>query len=187
MSRRARIAWGITGAGHFLEDCVKLILAHEQCDVFLSRAGLQVLKLHGLYRELQDCGHEIFLDEDAAGFRATRLYGGRYDLVVIAPATSNTVAKMVAAIADGLVTSLFATAGKCKIPAVILPCDVSGEVVSTTHKGKEIRVHVRPIDQQNTEALASFEGVRVVHSPNQLAEVISNWPGPDAQSKITGG
>ena len=173
MIGQARIAWGITGAGHFLKDCVKLILACGQADIFLSCAGLEVLKLHGLYRALQDSGHKIFLDEDAAGFRATRLYGERYDLVVIAPATSNTVAKMVAGIADGLVTSLFATAGKCRIPAVVLPCDISGEVVSTTHKGKEIRVHVRPIDQQNTAELTNFEGVRVALSPEQLQEMIS--------------
>ena len=176
MSGRARIAWGITGAGHFLEDCVKLLLAHEQADIFLSRAGLEVLKLHGLYRTLRESGHTVFTDEDAAGFPATRLYGGRYDLVVIAPASANTVAKMVTGIANGLVTGLFATAGKCRIPAVVLPCDVAGEVVSSTHKGKEIRVHVRPVDQQNTEALARFEGVRVVHSPQRLEEAIRGWP-----------
>jgi len=176
MSGRARIAWGITGAGHYLEDCVKLLLAHGQGDIFISRAGLEVLKLHGLYHTLEDSGHTIFLDTDAASFATTRLYGGRYDLVVIAPATANTVAKMVAGIADGLVTNLFATAGKRRIPAVVLPCDVSGEVVSTTHKGKEIRVHVRQVDEQNTATLARFEGVQVVDTPERLQEVISLWP-----------
>ena len=179
MSEKARIAWGITGAGHYLEDCVKLILSHGQADIFLSRAGLEVLKLHHLYRALRDSGQTIFLDEDAASFPVTRLYGGRYDLVVIAPATANTVAKMVAGISDGLVTNLFATAGKRRIPAVVLPCDISGEVVSTTHKDKEIRVHVRPVDQKNTETLSRFEGVRVVHNPQQLEEVISSWQGPN--------
>ena len=172
MSRGPRVAWGITGAGHFLDQCVEMLLAHDQADVFLSGAGAQVLKMYGLYDRLRECGHTLFLDEDAASFPAVRTYGGRYDLVVIAPATSNTVAKMVCGISDGLVTNLFASAGKNRLPVVVLPCDVAGEVASTTHRGKKVRVHVRPVDTQNTEALSRFEGVRVVHSPQQLREVI---------------
>jgi len=172
-----RVAWGITGAGHFLEPCVKLLASHGQADVFFSAAGLEVVKLYKLYSALADCGHTLFFDEDAASFPITRLYGGRYDLVVIAPATANTVAKMVMGISDGLVSNLFANAGKCRVPTVVLPCDnKAGEVASTTHFGKEISVHVRPVDQQNTEALRRFEGVRVVDSPEKLGEVILAWP-----------
>ena len=173
MSSGPRIAWGITGAGHFLEQCVEMLLAHKQANVFLSSAGAQVLKMYGLYDRLQECGHTLFLDEDAASFPAVRVYGGRYDLVVIAPATSNTIAKMVCGISDGLVTNLFASAGKSRVPVVVLPCDVSGEVTSTTHHGKEVRIHVRPVDAQNTQALSRFEGVRVVHSPEQLEKIIA--------------
>ena len=176
MNSQLRIAWGITGAGHFLEPCVKLILSHGKADVFFSAAGLEVAKLYGLYNPLRERGHTLFSDADAASFPLTRLYGGRYDLVVIAPATSNSVAKMVLGISDSLVTNLFANAGKCRVPAVVLPCDSkSGELTSTTHKGKEISVYVRPLDQQNTEALARHEGVVVVDTPARLEEVISTW------------
>jgi len=181
MSNLPRIAWGITGAGHFLEQCVEMILAHGQVDVFISAAGLEVLKMYGLYDRLHKGGHTLFFDEGAASFPAVRVYGGRYDLVVIAPATSNSVAKMNAGICDGLVTNLFATAGKCRVPVIVLPCDVSGEVTSTTHHGKEVKIHVRPVDAQNTEALAGFEGVQVVHNPEELKEFVLDW-----QPKKTG-
>ena len=177
MSADPRIAWGITGAGHFLEPCVELLASHGQADVFFSAAGLEVVKLYKLYSLLKSSGRNLFFDGDAASFPITRLYGGRYDLVVIAPATSNTVAKMALGISDGLVTNLFANAGKCRIPTLVLPCDSkAGEVVSATHKGKEISVHVRPVDEGNAEAIARFEGVRVLESPEQLEEVLLAWP-----------
>ena len=34
-----RIAWAITGAGHFLEECIETILNHDRVDIFLSRAA----------------------------------------------------------------------------------------------------------------------------------------------------
>ena len=44
MSTAPRIAWGITGAGHFLKPCVELLVSHSRADVFFSAAGLEVVK-----------------------------------------------------------------------------------------------------------------------------------------------
>ena len=39
-----RVAWAITGAGHALEECVDVLLKIEMLDIFLSRAGEEVLR-----------------------------------------------------------------------------------------------------------------------------------------------
>ena len=76
-----------------------------------------------------------------------------------APATSNTVAKCVMGISDTLVTNLFAQAGKCRLPAIVLACDTAPEAA----KGM-VKVYPREIDLENTERLKSFENTVVVES-----------------------
>ena len=39
------VAWGITGAGHFLKECIYLIAELGDVDVFLSRAAEEVLRI----------------------------------------------------------------------------------------------------------------------------------------------
>lgn len=98
----------------------------------------------------------------------TGLYTGKYNLVVIAPVTSNSIAKMAHGIADNLITNLFAHAGKCRIPTILLPSDSSGDVLSVTPKGEQVSVYIRQIDRDNIDALARWDGVHIAHGPEQL-------------------
>jgi len=177
--KQLRIAWGITGAGHLLSSCVEILLPLEKADVFFSAAGLEVVKLYDLYNSLLGCGHTLYTENDAGSLPVTRLYKGAYDLVVIAPTTSNSVAKMVCGISDSLVTNLFAHAGKCKVPLLILPCDIEGDLTSDTHQGEQVSVHVRSVDRDNSKRLAKWPGVTLVQSPNQLGEVLASWKNPN--------
>ena len=177
MSGQPRIAWGITGAGHFLSSCVKLLESFKQADVFFSAAGLEVVRFYELYDQIRDSSRELFFENDASSLPVTRLYKGAYDLAVIAPATSNSIAKMVLGISDSLVTNLFAHAGKCQVPIVVLPCDTAGDIKSVTHKGEQVSVHIRPVDRDNAKALSQWQGVTLVYNPTQLGEVLSRWQG----------
>ncbi len=51
-----RIAWGITGAGHLLQESVNILVelskTHE-VTVLLSGAGEEVLKMYGLFETVQ--------------------------------------------------------------------------------------------------------------------------------------
>ena len=58
------------------------------------------------------------------------LYDDIYHTVVIAPATSNTVAKCVVGISDTLPTNMFAQAGKLGIPGIVFACDTEPVVVT---------------------------------------------------------
>jgi len=65
-----------------------------------------------------------------------RLSLGRYDLLIVSPATANTVAKIVHGIADTLVTNAVAQAGKGKVRTIIVPVDLEEGEVETVIPSK---------------------------------------------------
>lgn len=168
---RRRFAWGITGSGHYLRECLQLIEELEDVDVFLSKAGAEVLNMYGYpLRSLRE-RLRIFSDTTASAAPVGLFYHGHYHTVVVAPATSNTVAKMVAGISDTLVTNIFAQAGKCRIPTLVFACD-SEPVLETEAPGERVMVYPRAIDLECTERLRGFEATTVVTTPEQLQRAL---------------
>ena len=92
-------------------------------------------------------------------------YHGVYHTLVMAPATSNTVAKCVLGISDTLATNVFAQAGKCRVPAIVFACDSAPEMDTPAPEGM-VKVYPRRIDLENTRRLAAFERTRVVVTPD---------------------
>jgi dihydromethanopterin reductase (acceptor) len=136
-----RIAWGITGAGHLLKDSYELMKTLKQdghsITTFMSRAGEEVSRMYGLLdstKEISDGSYlnEIYLDSNqGASFpKIGRFNVGRYDVLILSPATSNTVSKIVYGIADTLVTNCAAQAMKGGIPSLIVPVDWESGVTS---------------------------------------------------------
>ncbi|WP_258359376.1 flavoprotein [Moorella sulfitireducens] len=169
----SRIAWGITGGGHFLAPCMELLVKLHDIDVFISRAAREVLAGYGLLESLLGCGHRLYWDRSASSRAVTGLYRGYYRLVIIAPATSNTIAKFVAGISDNLVTNLFAHAGKCRVPVVVLPTDIGPEIDSPAPPGFRVRVYPRNIDLENVARLSTCPGVTVVKHPREIDQILS--------------
>ena len=168
-----RIAWAITGAGHALEECTETLLKYEGVDVFLSRAAEEVLRVYSLDMRLNTPRVRVYRETSSSSPLAGRFYGGAYRILVVAPATSNSVAKFVCGISDTLVTNLFAQAGKARIPIVVYPTDMAPEVDSIGPQRESVKVYPRPIDLENTEKLISFPGITVVHSCEELERCIS--------------
>ncbi|MCK9151099.1 dihydromethanopterin reductase (acceptor) [Methanobacterium alcaliphilum] len=140
-----RIAWAFTGAGHLLlesvEELEKMAKKHE-ITVMLSRASEEVLKMYGLYERVANVTggyyREMALESDQEfSFPITgRLSMGRYDLLIVSPTTSNTIAKIVNGIADTLVTNAVAQAGKGKIKTLIVPVDMEVGDIETVLPSK---------------------------------------------------
>ena len=163
-----RIAWAFTGAGYGLEECVEALLACPRADIFLSRAADEVLAMYDLRARIEASGRPVYRDNTASSPVIGRFSAGVYRVLVIAPATSNSVAKFVSGVSDSLVTNLFAQAGKSRVPIVVFPSDLAAEMDSRTPRGKPITIYPRPIDLENTAKLRTFPGVHVVGSREEL-------------------
>jgi len=170
-----RIAWAITGAGHFLEECIETILNHDRVDIFLSRAAEEVVRLYRFDARIAVPKIRIYEETKPSSPLVVRFFAGHYAVLVIAPATSNSVAKFVYGISDSEVTNVFAQAGKSRVPVIVFPTDLAPEMDSVGPRGERFKVYPRPVDLENTEKLRSFPGVTVVGSREELERGISAY------------
>jgi len=170
---KPRLAWAITGSGHYIEECLDFLLTLTDVDLYLSQAGEEVLKMYGI--DLADVRTlmPVYRDKAASAPPVGHFYQGYYHTFVMAPTTSNTVAKCVLGIADSLATNLYAQAGKCRVPSIVYPCDVAPEIETTAPKGKKVMVYPRRIDLEATDKLRSFEYTAVVDSVDELIVTVT--------------
>ena len=163
-----RLAWAITGSGHYIEECLNFVLTLDNVDLYLSQAAEEVIKMYGFnLTEIRE-KMPVYRDKAASSPPVGLFYSGYYHTFVMAPATSNTVAKCVLGIADSLVSNLFAQAGKCRVPSIVYPCDIAPEMETTAPKGKMVMVYPRQIDLEATDKLATIEYTRIVKSVDEL-------------------
>ena len=109
----------------------------------------------------------VFRDKTASAVPVGTLYGEAYHTVVVAPATSNTVAKCAYGISDTLPTNMFAQAGKLGIPSVVFACDTE-PVVVTKAPHDWVTLRPRRIELDNVERLRGIDHCQVVCSPAEL-------------------
>ena len=162
---KKRIAWCITGSGHYLKESIDLMLTHKNIDLYLSKAGEEVLKWYDY--DLSIFKIKIFKDVTASASPVSLLYESVYKLVVISPATSNTIALMAQGISDSLVTNMFAQAGKCEVKSLVFACDTEPVVITQAPK-KLVTLYPRDIDLKNYKALKKFKNVIVVDNVKSL-------------------
>jgi dihydromethanopterin reductase (acceptor) len=170
-AKLARFAWCITGSGHFLEQSIALAARLPALDLFLSDAAEEVLPLYKLrLDELKPRfgpGFRLLRDKTASAVPVGMLYEDIYHTIVIAPATSNTVAKCAFGISDTLPTNMFAQAGKLGIPSIVFACDTEPTVV-TKSPHDWVTLRPRRIEFDNVERLRAIEFCHVVRSPQEL-------------------
>jgi flavoprotein len=163
----SRTAWALTGSGHQLHECLAVAESRDDVDLFLSRAAVEVLAMYGIDVKALQGRITCYRDTAASAPVVGHLYRGRYGRLVIAPATSNTVAKMVSGISDTLVTNLYAQAGKCRLPCIVFACDTA-PAMETQAPGGTVMVYPRRIDLANVERLRGFEYTTVVENLEAL-------------------
>ncbi len=170
-SRHARLAWAITGSGHYLHECMALMRDYGEVDLFLSAAAAEVLAMYGYRLDELRAEIRVFRDNSASSVPVGLFYEGRYHSLVIAPATSNTIAKCAYGISDSLVTNIFAQAGKCRLPAIVFACDTAPELQSQAPR-ETVTVYPRPIDLDNVTRLSRFEQTCIVSDVEQLRQAL---------------
>ena len=175
-----RIAFAFTGAGHLLNESVKLarkLAKNHEVTILLSGAAEDVLKMYGLYdnvvsltggkyRELATDSNQKF------SYPITgRLSLGKYDLLIVTPATANTVSKIVYGIADTLVTNAVAQAGKGAVKTYMVPVDIHPGPVDTVLPSKIELSKCRDCDEC-VAALSCEQNAIIPHSEIDLMKCI---------------
>ena len=167
-----KLGWVITGSGHFFEECLDIMVDLGEFDLFVSKAADEVIRMYKKKNANFPKKTRIFRDTAASSAPVGFFYKNIYHTLVVAPATSNSIAKFVAGISDNLATNIFAQAGKCKVPCIVLACDTKPEH-DTKAPSKMVKVYPRKIDLQNTEKLKSFELTTVVSSVSDLKKILN--------------
>ena len=164
---RSRFAWCVTGSGHFLDESMALAARLPAVDLFLSAAAEEVLPIYQIQIDALKARFRVFRDKTASGVPVGMLYDDVYHTVVVAPATSNTVAKCAFGISDSLPTNMFAQAGKLGIAGIVFACDTE-PVVVTKSPHDWVTLRPRRIELDNVERLRGIDFCHVVRSPAEL-------------------
>ncbi len=177
IAKRSRFAWCLTGSGHFLEESIALAQRLPALDLFLSDAAEEVLPIYGIkldeLRPRFAPGFRLVRDKTASAVPVGMLYDDVYHTVVVAPATSNTVAKCVVGISDSLPTNMFAQAGKLGIPGIVFACDTE-PVVVTKSPHDWVTLRPRRLELDNVERLRAIDWCQVVCSPAELEAALAS-------------
>jgi len=182
-----KIAWGITGSGDYMPETVQIMKKiAERGDVkvaiFLSKSAVLVLKWYRLFKELESISQNVMIEKGPnEPFIAGPLQVGKFKFLLVAPATANTVAKIVHGIADSLVTNAVSQAQKGNVPIYILPVDQEKDVGKTTTilpTGKKLELTMREVDVENTIKLKGMRGITVMTSPQEIEEIMNRYTMP---------
>ncbi len=167
-ANQPRLLWGITSSGCMLEETIDLMVAIRswkrwQIEVMLSRETPFVLKYYHLWEKLND-NFAIVHEENGpkAPFLGGPIQKKRYDFIIVAPVTGNTMAKIAHGIADALVPNCVALGLKAAVEVGLFPTDQEaiGEKVILKDK-TTIALYPRPVDLENVRIARDMPHVTV--------------------------
>lgn len=176
-----KLAWGITGAGDLMPETfetMKELKNNNQIEitVFLSLAAVKVVKVYRLWDSLPTIADKILIEKDAnTPFIVGSLQTGRFDALLVAPTTGNSVAKIVHGISDSLVTNAVSMTNRTKIQTFILPVEKEGNQVRTTlPDGSILELLTRDLDAENTTKLRKMKGISVLDRPEDIQQILGH-------------
>lgn len=177
---KKKVVWGITGSGDRIRETAEVMKEmRRQYDddveirVYISKAGDQVVKYYKLFPELEAEFDKIWVEANAnAPFLAGQVQMGRFEFILIAPATSNTVAKISLRIADTMLTNAAIMSQKVLLPLYIMPSDFrEGKVTTKLPDGRDLLLVIRKEDVEHVEKLAAMEGVTMLERPEDIPKI----------------
>ena len=182
--RKRKVAWGITGAGDKIAEIIETMkdLKRQsedivEIDVYLSKAADTMLKFYRLDEELKKSFAKVTVESNSnSPFLAGMMQSHKYEFLLIFPASSNTVAKLVNGIGDTLLTNSAIMSLKAFVPVWVMPVDYKESVISTKlPNGKEMKIRVRKEEAEQVRKLEATEDVRVFENPAKVREGFLEW------------
>ena len=181
--KKTKVAWGISGSGDKLTETVDVMIRVKKeygkevdIRVYLSKAGKQVIGRYKLTEKLNESFDRVLVEANSnAPFLAGDLQTGKFTFLLVAPATSNTVAKIANGITDSLLTNSAIMALKSFTSVYIMPVDFrEGMIMTKLPDGKDWKVRVRKEDAENAQKLKTMKGITVLEKPEEILEVFRN-------------
>ena len=182
--KKRKVAWGITGAGDKIQEIIETMKDLKkqsedilEIDVYISKAGETMLKFYRLDEELKNNFAKVTVEMNSnAPFLAGMVQSGKYEFLLIMPASSNTVAKLVNGIGDTLLTNSALMSLKAFVPVWVMPVDFKESIVYTKlPNGKEMKLRVRKEEADQVRKLEQTEDVRVFENPAKVREGFLEW------------
>ena len=175
-----KIVWAITGSGDLISEVFEVMneLSQEkdlEITSVLSKAAIKVVNWYKLSDKLNSISKKVLVEEDAnTPFIVGPLQTGQFDCLLVAPATANTVAKVVNGIADTIVTNAISQTNKTGVGIYILPVDQKkGRTITILPGGKKLELTMRHIDVENTDKLRNLKGITTLTNPGEIRTVVS--------------
>ena len=101
---------------------------------------------------------------------------GKYEFLLIAPATSNSVAKIANGIGDTMITNAAIMSLKAFMPVYVVPTDYKeGVCVTKLPNGKEMKLRVRKEEVEQVKKLQSMEFVHILEGPQKIPDLFREW------------
>jgi archaeoflavoprotein AfpA len=179
-AKKKKVAWGITGAGDRIAEYIELMkqLKQEYADtieiqVFASKAAETMLKFYNLENAVKQNFPKYMVEMNAnSPFLAAWLQSNRYEFLLIAPGSSNTVAKIANCIGDTMLTNAASMALKAFKPVYIVPVDYEEKILYTKlPNGKDLKLRVRKEDADQVRKLKQMEDMHVLSELEQIRNV----------------
>lgn len=184
--KKRKVAWGISGAGDKIAEFIKIMKgikkdyeATLEIQVFLSKAAEIVLRFYQLEDEVRQNFAKVQVEVNSnSPFLAAWMQMHKYEFLLIAPGTSNTVAKIAYGIGDSMLTNAANMSLKAFAPVYIVPTDYEEKTVYTKlPNGKEMKLRIRKEDADNVRRLERIDGIHVLENPQKIAAVFKEWFG----------
>jgi archaeoflavoprotein AfpA len=182
--KKTKVAWGITGAGDKIAEIIETMkdLKRQsegvvEIDVYVSKAADTMLKFYRLDEELKKSFTKVTVESNPnSPFLAGLMQSHKYEFLLIFPASSNTVAKLVNGIGDTLITNSAIMSLKAFVPVWVMPVDYKESVISTKlPNGKDMRIRVRKEEAEQVRKLEATEDVHVFENPAKVHDAFLEW------------
>jgi archaeoflavoprotein AfpA len=184
--KRRKVAWGITGSGEKILETVEIMEEMKKkyrktfdIRIFISKAGDQVLKYYNLSNTLETIFDKTWTEINAnSPFLAGQIQLGKFDFLMIAPSTSNTVAKLSLRIADTLLTNAAIMGQKTSTPIYIMPTDFrEGTTITQLPNGKDLKLNITHEDAEHVEKISKMPNTFVFEHPSEIPSIFEKHAG----------
>lgn len=184
MEKKRKIAWGIAGAGEKMVETLQMMKKIKKeyedavdIDVYISKAGEQVIKYYGIANEIETNFNNVWVEINAnSPFLAGQIQLGKYEFLLIAPSSANTVAKIALRMGDTLLANSAIMGQRADIPLYIMPSDYEeGVTITKLPNGKDLKLTLRKEDVENIKKLAKMDNTYVLKKPEDIENLFTNY------------